>query len=197
MGGQNEIQETALWNSYPLDIAKNHSGYAFILEHRYYGQSIPVDDLSIDNLKWLNIEQALADISVFIDFVRNNIVRNRWAKIILVGGQYGGTLSVWYHQLYPGIVSGVWASSAPLLAKIDNADTLRLTGEVFRDVGGNECYERIHRGFEIAEALYANRSLEEFEKEFSVCTLSNTDYDIRFFFSTITAFFSRMVEVGG
>ena len=38
-----------------------------VLEHRYYGDSQPFDDWSYEHLKWLNTEQALADIAAFID----------------------------------------------------------------------------------------------------------------------------------
>lgn len=184
-------------NSLPVDIAQSHSGHVFVLEHRYYGESIPVDDLSIENLQWLNTEQALADIVIFIEMVRNEIVRDPWAKVILVGGRYSGSLAVWFAQLYPGIrIAGVWASSAPLLAKVDNSDALKLTGQVLSEVGGAECYDRIHRGIENAEKLYANGSLAELEKKFGICSLLKTDHDIRFFFSTVATLISRMVEFG-
>lgn len=194
MGGQSEIQETALLNSYPVDIAESVSATVFVLEQRYYGKSMPVDDLSTTNLQWLNVEQALADIAVFIDVVRKNIVHDPLAKVILIGARYGGSLAVWFKQIYPGKVAGVWASSAPLLAKVDNADVLKFTGQVFKDVGGTECYERIQSGIQIAEMLYANGSLVEFEKQFGICNLANTDYDIRFFFSTVVTLLSRIVE---
>lgn len=197
VGGQHEIDETALWNSYPVDIAQSHNGCLFILEHRYYGKSMPVDELSIENLHWLNIEQALADISVFVDFVRNNIINNRRAKIVLVGSRYGGTLAVWFHQLYAGKVSAVWASSAPLLAKVENEDVLKLAGQVYRDVGGDECYERIRHGFELAEQLHANKSFDELAEKYAICDPKNPDGDIRLFFSTYATLLSRLPQFRG
>lgn len=196
VGGQNEIQETVLWNNYPADIARSLNGFVIVLEHRYYGESIPVDDLSLENLQWLNIEQSLADISIFIDFIRHRVVHNSRSKIILVGGRYGGTLAVWFQQLYPGKASGIWASSAPLLAKVDNEDALKITGQVIKQIGGDNCYERIQRGIKIGEMLHANGSFNELEKEFALCNVSNENHDIRYFFSTIAAMLSRMIEFG-
>lgn len=37
----------------------------------------------------------------------------------MVGGSYAGTMAVWMRQVYPDSVDGAWASSAPLLAKVD------------------------------------------------------------------------------
>lgn len=196
MGGQTEIHESVLWNSYPVDIARSLNGYVFVLEHRYYGGSIPVDDLSLGNLQWLNIEQSLADISIFVDFVRHQIVQNSRSKIVLIGGRYGGTLAVWFQQLYPGKVSGIWASSAPLLAKVDNEDAFKITGQILKNIGGDECYERVRRGIDIGERLYANESFNELEKEFGLCNVTHEYHDIRYFFSSIATMLSRMAEFG-
>lgn len=196
IGGQNEILETDLSNSYPTDITRELYGFVFILEHRYYGRSIPVDDLSIAKLQWLGIEQALADISKFIDHVRNNIVQDSTAPVILVGRQYGGTLAVWFHQLYPGIVSGVWASSAPVLARVDNSDVLKMVGHTFRDIGGDECYARIERGVRIAETLFANGQLGQLERQFAVCNLTAAEQDIRFLFMSIASVLTKLAESG-
>ena len=38
----------------------------YALEHRYYGESIPTANLSLENLQDLTHDQALADISEFI-----------------------------------------------------------------------------------------------------------------------------------
>lgn len=194
VGGQHEIDESSLWNSYPFDIARSHNGYLLILEHRYYGKSMPVNDLSVENMRWLNIEQTLADISVFVDFVRHNIVQNRRAKIILVGSRYGGTMAVWFHQLYENKVSGVWASSAPVLTKVDNDDVLKLTGQVFRDVGGDACYDRIRHGFGIVERLYANKSFAELTVKYTICNANKSDSDIRLFFAAYATLLSRSVQ---
>jgi hypothetical protein len=37
------------------------------IEHRYYGESQPFDDLSVESMKYLTSELALADLAYFID----------------------------------------------------------------------------------------------------------------------------------
>lgn len=46
-------------------LANATGGLAVVLEHRYYGGSFPVKDLSTDNLRWLTTHQALADNAYF------------------------------------------------------------------------------------------------------------------------------------
>ena len=46
-------------------LSKATNGLGVILEHRYYGTSFPVDDLSVENLRFLTTQQALADQAYF------------------------------------------------------------------------------------------------------------------------------------
>ena len=48
-----------------VELAKQVSGLILAIEHRYYGESQPVADLSTANLKWLTSRQALGDIAQF------------------------------------------------------------------------------------------------------------------------------------
>ena len=57
-----------------VQIAEKTQGLILVLEHRYYGKSLPFgnDSLSLENLKFLNTEQALKDLAYFIDQNKNN-----------------------------------------------------------------------------------------------------------------------------
>ncbi len=86
---------------------------------RFYGESHPTEDASTENLKYLSSRQALADFAHFHDLmiVKYKMTqRNKW---ICFGGSYSGALSAWLRQLYPNVVVGAVASSAPVLAKFD------------------------------------------------------------------------------
>ena len=85
-----------------------------VLEHRYYGESQPFPDWSIDNLKWLSSKQALADMADFIKFT------NAWVKTafggddrkwVVVGGSYPGAMAAWFKALYPDLAIASWSSS--------------------------------------------------------------------------------------
>lgn len=75
--------------------------------------------MSFENLKYLNVDQALADLAAFIVWFKASTPGLENSKVILVGGSYAGTMAVWMRQKYPHLVAGSWASSAPLLAKVD------------------------------------------------------------------------------
>jgi pimeloyl-ACP methyl ester carboxylesterase len=91
------------------------------LEHRYYGQgnnSKPVPDFSTPNMKWLSVDQALADTANFIKNVKIPELETD-AKWIAVGGSYAGNLAAWMRLKYPDLVYAAHSSSAPVIAQLD------------------------------------------------------------------------------
>lgn len=76
-------------------------------------------DITVDNLKYLHVKQALADLAHFIKYQRENYPGLANSKVIMAGGSYSATMVVWFKRLYPELLTGGWASSAPLLAKVD------------------------------------------------------------------------------
>lgn len=93
------------------------------LEHRYYGESLPLRQASFEttNMKYLSSKQALRDIAFFIEQVNKNhwydvSAQNKW---ITVGGSYSGALSAWFRTKYPHLTVGAIASSGVILAVED------------------------------------------------------------------------------
>ena len=82
------------------------NGIGVVLEHRYYGTSLPVPDLSVKSLRFLTTEQALAD----EDYFARNVVfksledQNLTAPNvpwISYGGSYAGAFSAFLRTQYP------------------------------------------------------------------------------------------------
>lgn len=76
-------------------------------------------NFTVENLRFLNVDQALADLAYFIrDYVR---AQPRFAdsKIIMYGGSYAANMALWFKQRYPHLAVGVVASSGPIKAQID------------------------------------------------------------------------------
>lgn len=97
--------------------AKQFHAKLVALEHRYYGKSIPTEDLSTENLKYLSTDAALEDLYAFQQSLKQN---SHWkGKWIVFGGSYPGNLSAFYRLNYPEMVVGAIASSAPVQAKAD------------------------------------------------------------------------------
>ncbi len=58
-----------------------------------------------DNMRYLTIEQILADISTFIDHIRQSLGTPS-APVILWGSQFGATLATFARLKYPHLING-------------------------------------------------------------------------------------------
>jgi len=95
-------------------VGSQYNAQFVVLEHRFYGDSQPFDDWSLDNLSYLNSEQGLADLAYFLgEFNTNNV------EVMVVGGSYPGAMSAWFRSRYPHLAVGSWASSAVVQPIVD------------------------------------------------------------------------------
>lgn len=105
------------------NLPKGH-GLAVVLEHRYYGQSLPVADLSTENLRFLSTEQAMADTAYFarkvvfsgLDHLDLTAPKNPY---IAYGGSYAGAFVAILRKLYPATFYGAISSSGVTAAVYD------------------------------------------------------------------------------
>ena len=86
-----------------------------VVEHRFYGESQPCDTWELDSLRYLNSEQALADLAYFIGEMNPDHAN----EVLVVGGSYPGALSAWFRERYPHLTIGSWASSAAVQPIVD------------------------------------------------------------------------------
>lgn len=84
-----------LQNGILAQLAEGTNGIGVVMEHRYYGESIPTKDFSTKSLRFLTTEQALADSAYFAQ----NVVFKGFEKedltapstpYIVYGGSYAG-----------------------------------------------------------------------------------------------------------
>ena len=88
------------------------------LEHRFYGESKPFPTSATGNLRYLTVEQALADAASFIAWFKEQYPGA--GPLVSFGGSYCGTMAAWFRVKYPTISDGgAVASSAPLRAEPD------------------------------------------------------------------------------
>lgn len=97
-------------------IAQKMCGVIVTLEHRYYGKSVPFDQLSTDNLQFLSSKQAIYDLAVFAEFVK---MKYAGSKLFTAGGSYSGALSAWFRIKFPHITHGSISSSGVVDAILD------------------------------------------------------------------------------
>ena len=92
-------------------LAQATHGIGVILEHRYYGTSMPTSDLSTENLRFLTTEQALADTAYFAQNVvfkgfENTKLTASYAPWIAYGGSYAGAFVAFLRTQYPNTFFG-------------------------------------------------------------------------------------------
>ncbi|KAJ7667548.1 extracelular serine carboxypeptidase-like protein [Mycena polygramma] len=104
------------------ELAQATGGIGLIIEHRYYGQSFPVTNLTTDNLRWLTTDQSIADMAYFAQNVQipehpeeNFAAPGRpW---ILYGGSLAGAETAFTVVTYPDIIYGGISSSGTVFAQ--------------------------------------------------------------------------------
>ena len=108
-------------------LANATNGISIVLEHRYYGESVPVESFTTDNLRWLNNEEALEDSAYFIEHFKmpktvlelddsileldDSILKADKTPWMYYGGSYAGARAAHMRVQYPHLVWGAIASS--------------------------------------------------------------------------------------
>ncbi|XP_035772896.1 putative serine protease K12H4.7 [Anopheles albimanus] len=168
VGGNFQLTSYYIEHELLYDTAARDHAWLFTNEHRYYGTSTPVEDYSTENLRFLHTEQALTDLIEWIDHLRNEVVGDPNAKVILMGVGYAGALATWARQRFPNIVDGAWGAGATVLASFDFQEHANDVGSIIRRFGGDECYNSLWVAFRTAQYLI------DAERDETVTTLLNT-----------------------
>ena len=94
------------------ELAVATNGIGVVLEHRYYGTSIPTTDFSTENLRFLTTDQALADQAyfsknvVFAGLEDCNLTAPSTPHIAY-GGSYAGAFVAFLRKAYPEVYWGM------------------------------------------------------------------------------------------
>ena len=98
-------------SGYVATLGQQYSALLISLEHRFYGESIPNGNALSENYKHLTVEQALADLSNFTNFYKQQVPASAGVPWVVFGGSYPGALSSWYRSTYPEQSVGSLSSS--------------------------------------------------------------------------------------
>lgn len=96
-------------------LGADHKARFMVLEHRFYGDSQPMPNWELSNLKTLNSQQALADLAVFIGEMNPDQAN----EVLVIGGSYPGAMAAWFRERYPHLTIGAWSSSGVVNPIID------------------------------------------------------------------------------
>ncbi|KAJ1964367.1 hypothetical protein GGI12_001480 [Dipsacomyces acuminosporus] len=121
--------------TYFRTLAQRTNGLIVAIEHRFYGESHPMPDLSGPSLRYLTLENVLEDFASFIKTAKSNpsqifpvtVAKN--SKVIFFGASYAGAIAAWMRAKYPELVSGAWASSAIVYARLNYFQADQMLGK--------------------------------------------------------------------
>lgn len=123
-------------------MAQNYSALLVALEHRFYGESIPNNNVETENLKHLTVEQALADLNSFTTWFKSSYSGLKSTTPWFVfGGSYPGALASWYRIAYPDASVGSLSSSGVTNCIIN---FYQFDQQVSAAIG-NQCADQIKR----------------------------------------------------
>ena len=145
-------------------LAEKHGALMLALEHRFYGESRPVPDMSVESLRLLTSAQALADLVRFRSYISMqgvDLSKRQLGSVVGIsspplrmkataansawvafGGSYPGALAAWLKIKYSAMFVGSVASSAPVYPEFDFSQYAEVVGLVLADptLGGSaEC----------------------------------------------------------
>ncbi|XP_030374113.1 putative serine protease F56F10.1 [Scaptodrosophila lebanonensis] len=196
LGGEWAIDESGINSGHWVDIAKEHNGSLLYTEHRFFGLSIPIRPLSTENLeKYQNVHQALADVRNIIRTLKQQD-KYKDSKVVISGGSYSATMVVWFRRLYPNDIVGGWASSAPLVAKVDFQEFMKVVGDAYDQLGTPGCYDIIKNATSYYEDLFSAGKGAEAKERLNLCDNFDPDseQDRWQIFSSIANIFAGIAQ---
>lgn len=171
--------------------AQEHSAMLVALEHRFYGQSVPNNDSSTANLKYLSSAQALEDLVVFREAITAQYSLPDNTIWIVIGGSYSGSLAAWARSKYPNLFHGSLAASSPVQAELDFSQYF----EVVQTSVGPTCAATIQKAFwEVDQLLQRPTGLIDLAQKFDLCASPATPNDVATFVAALSDPISGVVQ---
>ncbi|CAB9501148.1 Lysosomal Pro-X carboxypeptidase [Seminavis robusta] len=181
-GGEGAMNEGLFYPFVDTFLAKKFGAYVLHPEHRFYGQSQPVDALLLthdDLKKYHTARQAMLDFITIVKTYQEKLGcsphkhSKHYCPVISVGGSYPGFLSAVMRLHYPDTIDIGYASSAPLLLYSMDADQWGYMEKVTKvtDSARPGCAEAVRQTLaEVHEAILASDDYVQFAHEkLNVC----------------------------
>ncbi|XP_012522919.1 putative serine protease K12H4.7 [Monomorium pharaonis] len=195
IGGEWAITDGYLQGGLMYEIGMKYGGLMYYTEHRFYGESKPTKDISTENLQYLNVDQALADLAYFIETKKKEKDLEK-SIVIVVGGSYAGNMAAWARLKYPHLIQGALASSAPVLAKADFYEYYEVVTKSLNR-HSKECVESVKNAFvSVEESLATLAGSVWIQILFNLCDIPdiNSPNDLGFLMNMLAEVFAGVVQ---
>ncbi|XP_054156714.1 putative serine protease K12H4.7 [Oppia nitens] len=195
--GEGEANDYYITSGAIAEYANRFNALLVNLEHRYYGQSVPTEDLSVENLRYLTVEQALKDTEQFVGYLNKKLSLNHNnTKWIAFGVSYAGNLVAYLREKYPHAVAGSVASSAPVDVPYDYNQYFVAVSKSL----GTECSNQVRLAVnQLEDQLRTPEGWQSMAKELNLCApLNGTDkLSVNLLMFTLTAPFGSAAQYNG
>jgi len=175
------------------EYAQRFNALIVSAEHRFYGDSIPTQDLSTENLRYLSSSQALADFAALVYEVKS-LYNAADSKVVSFGGSYSGALSAWFRMKYPHIVHAALASSGPVLAQMDFPEYFEVVTTSLSPIG--DCVSTITAATKYYTGLLSTSDgKKKIENDFQTRTPIVSDLDVTTFFGVHVGYYMWICSI--
>jgi len=168
-------------------MVKSLGAVSVCSEHRFFGTSVPRNSSTVEELRYLSVEQNLADQVALIKHIRS--VYPSISKVVSNGGSYPGSSSAWIRDQFPEVVDASIAESPPLEVRRDFSkyDTSNLVALSSPDARCANTLARVNEA--ITRQMETNRSaLFTLFKAVGQITSDLGDSDFIYGIGDVTAF---------
>ncbi|GAA6014384.1 hypothetical protein JCM10207_005443 [Rhodosporidiobolus poonsookiae] len=140
-------------------LSEATGGIGVVFEHRYYGQSFPVQNLTTDSYRYLTTLQSLHDGAHFAQTIKfpgleDHNLTSSDAPWLYYGGSYAGAKAAFARKLFPDVFWGAIASSAVTTAVVDYWQYY----EPIRQNGPELCISRLINHTALIDSLLSLKS---------------------------------------
>lgn len=192
LGGEGALSVTAVTGHFILNqYAQQYGALVVAIEHRFYGESIPLNSSSTDNLRYLSSQQALADYAYFHDYLNQQLSIPASVPWIVFGGSYSGNLAAWIKAKYPQLFFGSFAASSPVLAQHDFPEYF----EVVANSIGPQCTQLVQTANNVVtQLLQTTDGKDKLQTLFQTCTPIGGANDVALFLEDLSEPFASVVQ---
>jgi hypothetical protein len=175
----NMAGEGSVHGCYTSEITAAFDGLSICPEHRFFGEtSVPSNDSSNEGLRYLSVEQNLADVKAIVEHVKLNPEYNE-APVVALGGSYSGASAAWVRLQYPNTITASIAESGPVEATLDffGYDQSNAAALLSPASGGKECVAKVKATTKAIETAYDAGKVAALKKQFNMPSESSpTDF---------------------
>ncbi|KAI8326127.1 peptidase S28 [Martensiomyces pterosporus] len=180
--GESSLSNRYTDNSHFNSLAQRTNGLVVAVEHRFYGKSNPMPDLSGASLKYHTLENVLEDYASFARAAKSApskvfaVPVRTGAKIIFAGGSYSGSLAALMRTKYPRLVDGAWASSAVVYGRLQNYQFDQSFGRHLTVLGCGSRFSQAVKDLDIILLSGNETAISEVQTRFGAPPLTPRDF---------------------